>query len=169
MKATKTMTEIMRARSPGFLGSEFNDFLFAPICAERNGCYLSVVSALARLDLDPWAEAAQLAKLPVEIATQKLSALLQEVPLARHEPGKIAARLVALLPRGLNSKIRPNVSSSGFKAMTNSRSALSIFLLVFALTLAVQVVTHSIQPPVAHTASSALTSNNSAKVPAPPD
>ena len=75
----------MRARSPGFLGPEFNDFLFAPIGAERNGGYLSVVSALARLDLDPWAEAAKLAKLPVEVATQKLSILLQEVPLARQE------------------------------------------------------------------------------------
>src|SRR5271156_2665800 len=99
------MTEIMRARSPGFLGPEFNDFLFAPIGADRNGGYLSVVSALARLDLDPWAEAAKLAKLPVEIATQKLSSLLQEVPLARQDPGQIAARLVALLPRGLNAKI----------------------------------------------------------------
>ena len=163
------MAQIMRARSPGFLGPEFNDFLFAPIGVDGNGGYLSVVSALARLDLDPWAEAAKLTKLPVEIATQKLSSLLRQVPLARLEAEQIAARLVALLPRGLNVKIRPNMSFSGAPAMTNSRSALSIFLLAFALMLAVQVVTHSIQAPLAHTSSSTLTSNNPAKVPVLPN
>jgi len=34
--------------------SEFDDFLFAPIGDEKNGMLLSVISALARLDLDPW-------------------------------------------------------------------------------------------------------------------
>ncbi len=80
------MAEAMQARSAGFLGPEFNEFLFAPIGADRNGAYLSVVSALARLDLDPWAEAAKLAKLPIEIATQKLSSLiaaLPDIPAAR--------------------------------------------------------------------------------------
>jgi len=41
-----------------FLGEEFNPFLFAFIGTDRAGGQLSVVSALARLDLDAWAEAA---------------------------------------------------------------------------------------------------------------
>ena len=41
------------------LGSEFDDFLFAPIGADRIGMLLSVLSALARLDIDPWQEAAK--------------------------------------------------------------------------------------------------------------
>ena len=37
--------------------SEFDSFLCAPIGEERNGMLLSVLSALARLDVDPWQEA----------------------------------------------------------------------------------------------------------------
>ena len=46
------------------LGSEFDDFLFAPIGDDRNDMPLSVLSALARLDVDPWEEAAELARWP---------------------------------------------------------------------------------------------------------
>jgi hypothetical protein len=166
------MAAIMRAGSPGFLGPEFDDFLFATIGADQNGGYLSVVSALARMDLDPWAEAAKLAKLPVEIATQKLSSLiaaLQEIPSARQEPRKIAARLVALLPNGLNLKVPPKISRAGGKTMTNSRSALSVFLCAFALWLAFQAVMHFVQPqashPVSHVAAHALSSDHSQKLP----
>jgi hypothetical protein len=170
------MAAIMRAGSPGFLGPEFDDFLFATIGADHNGGYLSVVSALARMDLDPWAEAAKLAKLPVEIATQKLSALisaLQEIPSARQEPRKIAARLVALLPNGLSVKARPTISPAGVKTMINSRSALSVFLCAFALLLAFQAFMYFVQPhaphPVSHTAPHALISNHSGKAPPAPD
>ena len=47
-------------------GSEFNDFLFAPIGEDRNGMSVSVLSGLARTDVDPWKEAASLAQLPGE-------------------------------------------------------------------------------------------------------
>jgi len=46
------------------LGAEFDDFLFAIIGDDRNGMQLSVVSVLARMDLDPWHEAATLAASP---------------------------------------------------------------------------------------------------------
>jgi hypothetical protein len=170
-----SMAEIMRARSSGFLGPEFDDFLFATIGADQNGGYLSVVSALARMDLDPWAEAAKLAKLPAEIATQKLSSLiaaLQEIPSARQEPRKIAARLVALLPGGLSVKARPK-NFPGGKAMTNSRSAFSVFLCAFALLLAFQAVMHFVHPqaphPVSHIAANPLSANNLGKVAPPRD
>lgn len=165
------MAEIMPARSAMFLGPEFNEFLFATIGAERNGCYLSVVSALARLDLDPWAEAERLAKLPIEIAIKNLSALIvaqQEVPLDGREPEKMAARLVELLPRRLNIKIRPAVFSSNFKT-ANSRSAFFIFLFSFALILSVQIMMHSVQSPASHIASHALNSNSSSKMLAQPE
>lgn len=44
------------------LGSEFDAFLFAAIGEDRNGMPLSVVSFLARMDLDPWYEASSLAR-----------------------------------------------------------------------------------------------------------
>ena len=59
---------------------EFENFLFAPIGADRNGMLLSVLSALARLDIDPWQEAVQLAALPEETATRRLSSLIAALP-----------------------------------------------------------------------------------------
>jgi hypothetical protein len=83
------------------LASEFDDFLFAPIREDHNGIRLSVVSALARLDVDPWEEAAKLAAMPGEVATRRLSALIASLPTEpATDPDRqtIAARLVALLP-----------------------------------------------------------------------
>ena len=69
---------------------------------------LSVLSALARLDIDPWQEAAKLARLPGETATQRLAALIAELPdepSADPDPVTIAARLIALLPRPTDRNI----------------------------------------------------------------
>jgi hypothetical protein len=44
--------------------SKFNEFPFASIGKEGNGMSLSVVSALARFEMDPWQEAARLSDLP---------------------------------------------------------------------------------------------------------
>ena len=75
------------------LGSEFDDFLFAPIAEESNGMLLSVISALARLDLDPWQEAIKLAGLPGETATKRLASLLIAAlpggPSAHLDPGRL--------------------------------------------------------------------------------
>ena len=39
------------------IGAEFDKFLGAPVGEGRNGTPLSVLSALARLNVDPWHEA----------------------------------------------------------------------------------------------------------------
>jgi hypothetical protein len=91
-----------RSASVSALRSDFDDFLFAPISEDGNGTVLSVLSALARLDFDPWEEAANLAQMPKETATRKLASLiaaLPDGPSARPDPGMIAPRLIALLPR----------------------------------------------------------------------
>jgi hypothetical protein len=67
---------MVRAASIFGLGREFDDFLFAPIGEEPNGMSLSVVSALARSNVDPWQEAAKLARLPAKTATQRLASLI---------------------------------------------------------------------------------------------
>jgi hypothetical protein len=84
------------------LSSEFDAFLFAPIGEDRNGMALSVVSALGRMDLDPWREAATLAGLPAETAAQKLASLLDPLYSVSSKLGELhatATRLIALLPR----------------------------------------------------------------------
>ena len=57
------MTIMAAALSPFFRDTSFDPFLFSEIGEERNGMLLSMVSALARLDLDPWREAASLSRL----------------------------------------------------------------------------------------------------------
>lgn len=83
-------------------GSDFDEFLYAPIWEERNGMLLSMLSALARLNVDPWDEAARLARLPREAATRFLTTLisaLPDAPTARADPRALAERLIALLPQ----------------------------------------------------------------------
>jgi hypothetical protein len=83
------------------LRCEFNDFLYAPIADDRNQMSVSVVSALARLDIDPWEEAAQLAELPRKMAIARLAPLITSVVeklTPQPEAEVVATRLVALLP-----------------------------------------------------------------------
>jgi hypothetical protein len=92
--------------------TEFDEFLFAPIGEEADGTPLTVLSVLARLDVDPWDEAAELARLSVESATQKLVSMLTATPSWRVPPedtSTIATRLVELLHRA--PKPKPKVHS----------------------------------------------------------
>ena len=89
------------ATSVSFFRSEFDDFLYAAIVADRNESPLSVLSALARLNLDPWQEAAELSELPKGIAAARLKRLIARLPRGRWDEadlGAIADRLIALLP-----------------------------------------------------------------------
>lgn len=64
---------------------------------------LSVVSALTRLDIDPWQEAVRLAGLRQEEAVSALAQTIDRLPDLKRElwdARGIAARLIALLPRG---------------------------------------------------------------------
>src|SRR5689334_14562466 len=58
------------------LSSRYDDFLFAPVCEEANGTRLSVLSALARTNVDPWEEASRLAAMPKMIAAKSLLSAL---------------------------------------------------------------------------------------------
>ncbi|MEO5626072.1 MAG: hypothetical protein ABIQ70_08715 [Dokdonella sp.] len=88
-------------QSAPLLDPQFDDFLFAPIGEEKDGMLLRVVSALARLDLDPWEETANLARLPRQAATERLTEFIVSLPnspSADLDPGAIAAGLIARLP-----------------------------------------------------------------------
>ena len=92
----------MTAIHPPAPRSEFDEFLYASIAEEHNGTLLSVLSALARMNLDPWDEAARLAGLPRAAARQWLTTLIAAIPdgpLPRGDPGLLVERLIALLPR----------------------------------------------------------------------
>ena len=124
-----------RPTSVSQLGSEFDAFLFAPIGADRNGMFLSVLSALARLDIDPWQEAAKLARLPTNAATERLAsviAVLPEKPPAL-DPSMIAARLIAFLPRRASLNIPSRQTLAGAEVMTKPSIVIYVISMVFAL------------------------------------
>jgi hypothetical protein len=117
--------------------SEFNAFLFAPIGEEGNGMPLSVLSALSRLDIDPWQEAARLAKAPKELAAATLDGLIGRLPPGRWGPSDtraIAARLVELLPRGAAAA---PAGGTGFRWRERPTPRVTAWLLVLALGAAV--------------------------------
>lgn len=119
------------------LASEFDDFLFAPIREDKNGMRLSVVSALARLDVDPWEEAAKLAAMPDEAATQRLSAMIASLPTepaTDPERRTIAARLVALLPQRPAVAGSPRKNPTRGEAVSNSPAVTyAIYYVIFML------------------------------------
>ena len=98
--------------------SEYNDFLFAVVGEEKNGLRLTVLSALARLGVDPWGEAARLSKLPKEAATGALEATIASLPdgaWAASEARSIAVRLVACLPKRGSISTTPPPQGDGIE------------------------------------------------------
>jgi hypothetical protein len=120
------------------LDSEFNDFLFAAIGEATNGMPLSVVSALARMDLDPWHEAASLAAMSVETATGRLTSLLAALPdpaLKRLEPGLTAARLIALLPQRSDPNTRSSAAAVATLAIAHPPARMRVILVAIYIIL----------------------------------
>jgi hypothetical protein len=154
------------ATSVSFFRPEFNDFLYAPIGADRNEMPVTVLSALARLNLDPWEEAAQLSELPTNTATQRLATLLGRLPGGRwvQDSRAIADRLIELLPRRRSSTEPPPHQAHGLREVTNS--AVAILLICAALVVTALIFAANHQPslqgdhadaPVARAASPAQT------------
>jgi hypothetical protein len=144
-----------RSAMTALLGPEFDAFLFAPVGEEGNGGLLSVVSALARLDVDPWQEAADLARMPIQAARQRLTSLiaaLPDAPAARLAPAMIADRLIRLLPRGDRSAVASRERLLHADPTPTSRSIadmILINLLVMAGLLCAQWALAGLQPPAA--------------------
>jgi len=153
LKALIIMTQTAQRAAPRFLTPEFNVFLFAMVGTDSRGGQLSVVSALARLDLDAWEEAAALARLPRAAAAQHLSALLRkfpEIPYIRQEAGAIAARLVALLPAA--TALRSSSNGARSRRVAASTALALGMLMVYVVMIGLQFSAHA---PAAHPAPAA--------------
>ncbi len=88
-------------------GTPFDGFLYADLGQDRAGNTVSVLSALARLGLDPWDEAADLSALSHDKARSRLEGLLArfyDVPGLGRDPGATIPRLVDLLPNASGPK-----------------------------------------------------------------
>jgi hypothetical protein len=144
--------DMTHADLPARFGSEFNDFLFSSIGEDRNGLMLSVASMLARLDLDPWHEAASFAGLPVAAATQKLTSLIAALPdqaFKKFDPAALAAGLITLLPRQRppHRAIPARPPSVSGTTLTPRKMVSVVVLLLFMGFLATQFFLSSREPP----------------------
>lgn len=90
--------------------SGLEPFLFASVWEETNGCSLSILSALARLGVDPWGEAAKLAAMPRAKAASTLAGILARLPTSGTEIPSyptLARDLVELLPKTVATPTAP--------------------------------------------------------------
>jgi len=122
----------MRPTSVSQFRSEFDPFLYASVEEGGNGAHLSVLSALARLGVDPWQEAANLARMSRDSATQRLASLIDTLPgesLAHLNCRTVAARLIALLPRQPGITIAPPQMVVGTPTLTNMRPVIYLVII----------------------------------------
>lgn len=83
-------------------GTDYDAFLHAEVGEDRTGAAVTVLSALARLGLEPWTEAKALARLGKEDAELRLNAhfeTIKDIPALALASQSRASRLVSLLPR----------------------------------------------------------------------
>src|SRR5580693_2860976 len=126
---------VTRATAASTPVTEFDEFLYASINEEPDGT-LSVLSALARLDLDPWDEAARLARLPRAATIQFLTALIAALPQgssAGGDPELHARRLTALLPRRVTNEAPAATAPLATGMTTNHRGFVRFALFYIAL------------------------------------
>lgn len=91
----------MSAPAPSGLTCDFNNFLYSAVTDDPDQT-VSVLSALARHNVDPWDEAAQLAQMPKKIAIARLTSMISSanMDLTTQSRAELnATRLVELLPR----------------------------------------------------------------------
>ncbi len=125
----------------------FNAFLFATVCEELNEAPLSVLSVLARSDLDPWTEAADLARMPADVAVRRLSLLLAGVAArspGRLDAGPMAVRLVSLLPRSAPLSMPSHGQSASLLTFPPSRAFL-IMCLAFLVSMTVSALVGNLE------------------------
>ena len=125
---------MMSAVTTARLGREFDKFLYASVGDDDNGMPLTVLSALARMDVDPWEEASKLTQLPPESAVTQLAALLgalRHAPVTGLDPALVAAPLIALLPCPRDRAL-PMLKALPQAAQTERPAVVSTLLTAFA-------------------------------------
>jgi hypothetical protein len=122
-----TMADIRRGGTP------FDPFLYATVGEDRNGNPVTVLSTLARLGMEPWDAAADLARLPTADARSRLGELLlrfRDVPTVGLNLAAITQRLVELLPARAGQRARPETPDRPETPTMDAGPILAVLLLV---------------------------------------
>lgn len=150
--------------------SNLNTFLFADVGTELNGSPLTILSVLARLGEDPWAEAARWAKMPKSAAVECLAQSIGKMPLdtpALADTYATASRLILLLP------LQNRSEESGVSGTSDVPVAFEwVPMALFCLSLVFGIMLNMISAPVSPagaTAPTAETVQQAAAAKADPD
>lgn len=128
------MTELSRPVT------RYDAFLYASVC-ETDEMTLSVLSVLARLDIDPWQEADRLTQLSRDEAINSLASKIWQSNSDRWSPSEaslLAVRLIELLPSRGRSPSSPPWTDDG-----NSR--LTIWVVAGMLFMSIAISGNSMQ------------------------
>lgn len=123
---------------------EFERFLYASVGEDRNGHVVTVLSTLARFDLDPWTETAELATLGRDAARMRLGTLLarfQDVPALADTHNRVAQNLSQLLPEGPPSRALKQAASTITDGIMGKSGAIwTAIAIIFAVLQMVAIV-----------------------------
>lgn len=130
---TMTATNVLNPHPP-----EFEPFLHATVGEDRNGYLVTVLSALARLGLDPWNETAELVVLGREAGRVRLGLLLsrfRDVPALGSDHASVALKLSLLLPESPRTLTRavPSIARASGIPMGAMWTILAIVLIVLQM------------------------------------
>jgi hypothetical protein len=135
------------------LRADYDAFLFARIGESANGMSVSILSTLARQNLDPWQEAAELSKMPTKAAIDRLATHIANgaEPPCDVNAEALAQRCIELLPHrrlieppGSLSTIRTDpqpLFSTDHLIMPHPKEIMLILVVVLAGTVAFHYAT----------------------------
>jgi hypothetical protein len=113
--------------------ARYAPFLHNAVGEDTRGASVTVLSMLARLGVDPWQEAAELAALPAAAARQRLGMLVArfaDVPSAGPARVELVSRLLSFLPR---KAAAPGTAGNGSVPMAAAPAAGTILIWLIGL------------------------------------
>ncbi|WP_417833596.1 hypothetical protein [Thalassospira xiamenensis] len=125
------------------LDTKYDQFLQMPVGDDSKGTSVTVLSMLARLGLDPWQEASDLAALPRKSAWERLDGLVArftDVPSLIAKRADAVSRMIASLPGGeLADRTRRANAGAGTGTILPDILGNRLYLMVAIAFLVIQV------------------------------
>ena len=119
-------------------GTPFDPFLYAAVGEDRNGNTVTVLSTLARLGLEPWEAASDLASLTRDEARSRLGGLLarfRDVPALGQDHAAITQRLIDLLPKTAGRRVGRTTERTAERTAPAGAGGIGTILAVLMLIL----------------------------------
>jgi hypothetical protein len=134
------------------LSPEYDAFLYAVVCKEKNGMHLTMASAIARSGADPWNEAARISKMHKDAALKVLGRLISSHNCAEQKSANSQMTLDELF--SLLPKARPFLALEkgpaigvGSVSVKNATTIVAATLCIFAvLAYLISVMWHTPAP-----------------------